>query len=134
MSIPTLLLIFVAVAVAALGVLYRRVRSRDLPDISDREFFEELTRRSPIMASPEVVLQERRRVARTLGMPPEKLAPGQTVDFLSERLAYMGDFSVAWNDLLDEASESRAAAGLDQRPETPETIGEVIEDLLRFPR
>lgn len=38
MSISTLLILF-GVAVAALGVLYRRVRSKDLPNLSDREFY-----------------------------------------------------------------------------------------------
>lgn len=128
------LLVLAALAVAALGVLYRRVRSRTLPDMSDLEFLQELSRTHPIAAPPEVILQQRRRIAQILGMAPEKLAPTQTVDFLSERLAYMGDFSVAWNDLLDEASESREAAGLDQRAETPSTIGELLKDLLRDPR
>ena len=128
------LLVLAALAVAALGVLYRRARSRKLPDRSDLEFLQELSRSHSVAAPPEVILQQRRRIARILGMAPEKLAPTQTVDLLSERLAYMGDFSVAWNDLLDEASASREAAGMDQRAEPPETIGELIEDLLRSPR
>ncbi|HJX26573.1 MAG TPA: hypothetical protein VJ885_01570 [Thermoanaerobaculia bacterium] len=98
--------------------------------MSDLEFLQELSRIHPIVAPPEVILLQRRRVARILGMAPEKLAPTQTMDFLSERLAYMGDFSVAWNDLLEEASEARDAARLDQRAEPPETIGELITDLL----
>lgn len=130
MNTATLLLILGGFAVAALGVLYRRVLTRDLPDISDREFLAELARLHPITVPPERALQARRRVARILGIAPEKLAPAQTVDFLSERLAYLGDFSVAWNDLLDEAGEAREAAGLDRRAEPPETIGELITDLL----
>ena len=125
------LLVLAALAVAALGVLYRRVRSGKLPDMSDLEFLQELSRIHPIAAPPEVILLQRRRVARILGMAPEKLVPAQTVDLLSERLAYLGDFSVAWNDLLDEAREARAAAGLDYRAQPPETIGELIEDLVR---
>lgn len=127
-------LILVAVAVAALGFLYRRIRSRNLPEMSDLEFLQQLSRTHPVTAPPEAILTTRRRVARILGIAPEKLTPGQTSDFLSGRLAYLTDFSVAWNDLLDEAEEARTAAGLDQRTETPETIGELIEDLLRTPR
>lgn len=129
-----LLLLLAALGVAALGVLYRGIRSRKMSDMSDLEFLQELSRTCPVTAPPEAILQERRRIARSLGITPEKLTPAQTSDFLSGPLAYMADFSVAWNDLLDEASESREAAGLDQRAEPPDTIGEIIEDLLRDPR
>lgn len=129
-----LLLALLAAGVAALGLLSRRLRTRDLPEVSDREFFEELIRRYPIMASPEAVSKERGRIAGILGIAPEKPTLDQTSDFLSKRLEHMADFSVAWNDLLDEASEAREAAGLNQRTEPPETIGDLIEDLLRDPR
>lgn len=70
-----LVMIILVGAVAALGVLYRRLRARDLPNVSDDEFLQAFARHHSVAVPPEAILKERRRVARTLGIPPEKMVP-----------------------------------------------------------
>lgn len=125
-------MILVAVGVAAFGVLYRKLRSGALPDVPDRRFYEDFMGLSPIPVSMETLLGARRRVAKVLGLPPEKLAVDHTYEFLSKRIGYLAELSVAWNDLADEGAEARSDAGLE--PRVPSTVGELIEDLLRQKR
>jgi hypothetical protein len=124
----------VAVAIAALGATYRRARSKSLPTISDEEFLRHFLAQHATRAAPEAILTERRQIARTLGVAPEKLTAEQSVKSLSDRLTYLADFSVAWNDLADEAAEARQASGLGPREDPPSTIGELIEDRLAAAR
>ena len=124
----------VAVGIAAFGVVYRRARAKSLPPISDEEFLRDFLARHPVRATSEAILTERRRIARVLGIAPARLAAEQSVELLSERLSYMADFSVAWNDLADEAAEARQAGSLGVRERPPSTIGELIEDRLTAAR
>lgn len=126
-----LLVLLLSGLVVGLGAVYRRFRSRDLPEIPDEQFVRDFLARHPIRVAPEAILSERRHVARVLGIAPEKLAVTHTVDFLSARLSYLADFSVAWNDLADEAEEMRQEAGLERRKRPVSTLGELLEDRLR---
>jgi hypothetical protein len=121
-------LIAIAVAVVAGGILYRRFRSRSLPPLSDEEFLRTFYKRHTATIPSAVILAERRRIAKVLGLAPEKLAPDQSVTVLSERLSYLAEFSVAWNDLADEAAEARCRNGVPSRQRPPTTIGQLIED------
>jgi hypothetical protein len=124
-----IVLILLALAVLLVGAVYRRLRARVIPDLSDQDFILgfplDLTEEAK-----ERVLRERRRIGRVLGVPPRKLSATQSVEFLARRFGYLAEFSVAWNDLLAEAAETRAAAGLSKRELPPMTVGEMIEDLL----
>lgn len=126
-----LLLVLAALVVTAGGALYWRLRSRSLPVLTDDEFLRDFSRRRAIVASSEVILEQRRRVASILGIPAEKLMVDQAEESLSHRIGYLTDFSAAWNDLLYEASEAWSDANLEEREHPPVTIGEIIEDLLR---
>jgi hypothetical protein len=125
---PVVMFLGVAVGVAVVGVIYRRLRARSLPTIPDDNFINEFRARHPINAAPEAILSERTRIARALGLAPRKLGVDQSMEFLSSRLSYLADFSVAWNDLADEAAEAREARGLGRRERAPLTVGELIED------
>ena len=124
-------MILVAVGVAAFGVLYRRFRSGALPDVPDGQFYDDFVRQSAVPVSMETLIRLRKRVAKVLGLPPEKLAVDQTYEFLSKRIGYLAELSVAWSDLADEAAEARSETGLE--PRAPATVGELIEDLLQSP-
>jgi hypothetical protein len=119
-----------ALAFMTLGSIYRWLLSRGMPNIPDDQFVREFFSHHRVSAPPEAVIAERRRVARVLGIEPEKLGIGQTVEALSDRLSYLAEFSVAWNDLADEAREAREAAGLAMRDRPPANIGQLIEDRL----
>jgi hypothetical protein len=130
MSGLTVALLALSIGVAALGAVYRRTRAKSLPSMSDDDFLSDFLNRHPVTAPPNVILAERRRVARVLGIPPERLTADQSEQLLSERLSFFVHFSVAWNDLVDEAAEARQASGLGPRARPPLTVGEVIEDRL----
>jgi hypothetical protein len=128
------IVVLLAVGIALLGAVYRRTRTKSLARISDEEFLRDFLARHPVRAPTDAILTERRRIARVLGIAPEKLASGQSVELLSGRLTYLADFSVAWNDLADEAAEARQAGGLGGRERPRSTIGELMEDRLTAAR
>ena len=128
-DIRLLLLLLVGLAVAAVGVLFRRATARRLPDVPDEVFVERIRR--SYAGGREVVLKERCFVASLLSIPAQKLSPEQTIDELRRRFSFLAEFSVGANDLYDEAAEMRQASGLPGRESAPDTIGELIEDLAR---
>ncbi|HEX9730996.1 MAG TPA: hypothetical protein VGG06_03310 [Thermoanaerobaculia bacterium] len=130
MDYPLLVGLLLAILVAIGGVVYRRHRAKGLPTILDEEFVSAFLARHKVSAAREAILNERRRMARALGIPFDKLAPGHTDRFLSTHLEYLGEFSVGWNDLAYDAQEAREDAGLDRRAVCPTTIGELLEDIL----
>ena len=130
MDYPTVVIVLLGILVAIGGVVYRRFRAKGIPTISDEEFLSAFVARHKVSASREAILKERRSIARMLGVPFEKLAPEQTAEFLSARFDFIGDFSIGWNNLYDEAVEAREAAGLDRRDVCPTTVGEFLEDIL----
>lgn len=128
-DIRLVILLLVALVVVAAGIVYRRTRARQLPDVSEALFIERFHRHHE--GRRDHVLEERRRVASMLGIPEQKLSPDQTLDELRRRFGFLAEFSVAANDLYDEAEEMRQLAGLPGRESPPDTIGELVEDLAR---
>jgi hypothetical protein len=126
----TLIILLLGLLAAIGGSVYRRLRAKSLLRVSDEEFISVFLARQEVSASREAILEGRRYIARVLGIPIAKLSPEHTVEFLSARFSYLAEFSVAWNDLHDEAEEARDAAGLDRREVCPTTIGELLEDIL----
>lgn len=129
MDIRLLILFLVALAVAGMGILYRRVRARELPEVPDEIFVERFSRN--YLGDRDILLKERRFVGSLLSIPALKLSPEQTIDELRNRFGFLAEFSVGANDLYDEAAEMRQVAGLEERRPPPETIGEILEDLVR---
>lgn len=128
-DIRLVILLLVGLVVVAVGVVFRRARARQLPDVSEDLFLE---RFHPHHEGTQAhVLAERQRVASSLGIPVGKLSPEQTLDELSRRFGFLAEFSVAVNDLYDEAAEMRQLSGLVARDSPPDTIGELIEDLVK---
>lgn len=128
-DIRLVILLLVGLVVAAVGVLFRRIKARQLPDVSETLFLERFHRHHE--GARDHVLDERQRVASSLGIPVQKLSPEQTLNELSRRFSFVAEFSVAANDLYDEAAEMHQLAGLEERPSSPKTIGELLEDLVR---
>jgi hypothetical protein len=128
-DIRLVILLLVGMVVVAVGVLFRRARARQLPDVSEDLFLERFHRHHE--GARDHVLAERRRVASSLGIPVGKLLPEQTLDELSRRFGFLAEFSVAVNDLYDEAAEIRQLAGLAERDSPPDTIEELVEDLAK---
>lgn len=128
-DIQLVTLLLADLVVVAAGSIYRRTRARQLPDVSEALFVERFHRHH--QGRRDHVLEERRRVASMLGIPEQKLSPDQTLDELRRRFGFLAEFSVAANDLYDEAEEMRQLAGLPARESPPATIGAIIEDLAR---
>jgi hypothetical protein len=128
-DIRLVILLLVGLVVVAVGILFRRARARQLPDVSEDLFLERFQRHHE--GARDHVLAERRRVASSLGTPVGKLSPEQTLDELSRRFGFLAEFSVAINDLYDEAAEMRQLAGLVTRDSLPDTIGDLVEDLAK---
>lgn len=122
-----IVLILIGLLIVATGFLFRRFRAGGFPDVSEAHFLQRFYRHHE--GAPDQVLLQRRRVAATLGIPVQKLSPEATLNELSRHFAFLAEFSVAVNDLYDEAAEMRRLQGLPPRESPPVTIGELIEDL-----
>lgn len=120
-----LLIVAVATAAAALGIVYKRLHIRGLPTMNDRDFLRSYRKLNEASIDPQRVLRERELVASVLGVPRERLTPDQTKEDLRHLELFSTDFEVAWSDLLDELAEDRRAAGL-PLGNTPETLGAVV--------
>jgi hypothetical protein len=114
-----------AVACAAFGILYRKIKSKPFRDISDDEFFELLSPQ-PGNSKPDV-LRQRDRVARILGISPSKCSPRFTPEELSKNFEYFAEFSVAWSDLVDELHLKEKGGVFVE----PKTLGELITRLAK---
>jgi hypothetical protein len=126
-DIRLFILLLVGLLIAVAGLLFRRLKARRLPDVPEALFLDRFHRRHE--GVPERVLHQRKRVASILGIPAQKLSPEHTLGELSRHFAFLAEFSVAVNDLYDEAAEARRLQDLHPRVSPPETIGELIEDL-----
>jgi hypothetical protein len=119
-----------AVVWLTFGWLYRRARLRRLPEISDREFLRRFSSR--FAAPPARVLTARRRVAKVLGLPEQKLSPEYKFDDLARRVQLLGDFGMGWDNLIEEVGDAASRAGL-PRPEWVETVGDLVAGLIQAP-
>lgn len=120
-------IVLLSVAAGLGGSLYRWVKSRSLPDVTDEEFLRGLSGYEHL--DRDTLLQERRRVGRILGSPAIKLSPCQELSALAKRFEYLGQFSVAWTDLDDEIHDYQASGRDTETARLPETIGELVGEL-----
>jgi len=125
-----ILVSFTALAVGAV-VYINWLNSRSakaLPSISDNEFL--LMYKANFDTPDEAVLQERTYLAKTLGLPRDKLAPNQTLADL-EKYSRLG-FHVALGDLHNDLLSLSAS----QTPKRafPTSVGEVIHELAQAHR
>lgn len=122
-------LILVIVGLAGILTISRRHRgAKILPSVSDEEFALRFSRL--YSARPEQVIETRRRVARILGIPVEKLAPEQTYRDLVQLFDMLGNFSVAWSDLEYEVQEIARIPNASQE-EYPSTVGDLVAGLIQ---
>lgn len=126
-DIRLFILLLVGFLIAMAGLLFRRLKARRFPDVPEELFLDRFHRHHE--GVPNQVLHQRQRVASILGIPAQKLSPEHTLGELSLHFAFLAEFSIAVNDLYDEAAEMRRLQGLHARVSPPETIGELIEDL-----
>jgi hypothetical protein len=105
--------------------------AKSLPDLSDDEFVARFSR--SYSAKPEQVIEARKRIARILGVPADKLAPEHTYKYLSQLFDTLGNFSVAWSDLEYEVQEI-ARTPKPSPEEYPSTVGDLVAGLVQAKR
>ena len=135
MNKDVIFLILVALAVAwALFAKWRRHRVADtLPSISSEEFLK-FFRDSGIEDFPEKILQERRRIAKTLDLPEEKVPPDASFEQLAKNFDFLGDVSVGWSDLEYDLLEEFEDSAHKGKPPSPETVGDYILQMVSLQR
>lgn len=127
-----LILLLVGFVVAAIGLLYQRLRAKALPDVPEDVFMARFQHR--YTGERDLVLKARGAVASALGIPAAKLSPEQELHSLSRRFGFLGQFSVGYNDLMDEVLEKRQVLNLRSETLALETVGELVEELARGER
>jgi hypothetical protein len=125
-------LILAVIGLVGTLMISRRSKSaKSLPLVSDEEFV--LRFSQSCSAKPEQVIETRRRVARILGVPAEKLAPGHTYKDLAQLFDMLGNLSVAWSDLEYEVQEI-ARTPKPSPEEYPATVGDLVAGLIQAKR
>jgi hypothetical protein len=122
-------LIGAGVAVAAASQLFKMWKSQELPDLSDADFLD--IYEEEFGGQPDQVLEQRRYVARYLGLPYQKLAPSHRFTQLSRFTGFVTEYEVGMGDLEDELWELYQGAGLERPPAFPETVAQLIEERLK---
>lgn len=109
----------------------RRKSVKSLPDMSDEDFVARFAH--VFLARPEQVIEGRNKIARILGVPPEKLAPEHVYKDLAQRFGTFGSFSVAWSDLEYEVQEIAGERGASLEA-PPSTVGDLVAGLIQARR
>ena len=78
-----------------------------------------------------IVLEQRRVVAKHVGIPAEKLAPSHTFKQLARYTGFAGEYEVGMGDLEDELIELFERTSLERPEAFPATVGEFIHEVLR---
>lgn len=125
-----LAIILIALGIGLSTVWVIKSRTKKLPDVSDDLFVEKFNAVFPGVTK-EIVLLERKNVAKQLGIPCEKLDPSYTFDKLSNYLNHFGSYDLAIGDLEDEVSELFESRGVEKPYKSPSNIGELIYEIVK---
>jgi hypothetical protein len=119
--------LLICASVAAAVFVTDRFRMR-LPDIADEKF----VRLYQVEHADDraLIIEERRYLARTLGVSYLKLSPQQTWQQLRPPSALFG-FDVGLADVEDDLRKALTHAGLSFPGRLPPTVGETIHQFLR---
>lgn len=125
-----LIIILIGLGVGLASVLIIKRRAKTLPNVSDDIFLEKFNAAFPGVAN-EMVLHERKNVARQLGISCEKLDPAYTFDELSKYLNFLGSYDLAIGDLESTVSELFEKLGVEKPYRIPSNIGELIYEVVK---
>lgn len=120
------------VALATASELVKRRAAARLPDVPDEDFLRGYRRK---FGGPEAgVLEERKFVARHIGLPARKLSPEHRFGDLSKYTGFVSEYEVGVSDLEDELAELCQRAAVKPPPRFPATVGEYINEMLKARR
>jgi len=101
-----------------------------IPDTSDDDFIK-MFEKNFSMVPTDMVIHERKNIAKFFGIPSLKLTPSQTFDDLSKYLNYFGSYDLALGDIEDEVSELFEHADIKKPYHSVSTIGELIHKIIK---
>jgi len=124
--------VWLLLSVAALAVgstLFKRCKVKELTDISDEDF---VGLYGVAFDGPDgKVIEERKAIAKCLGIPSRKLSPSQTFKSLSKYTGFITEYEIGMSDLGDELAHVFKQAGLKSPDRFPETVGELIHETIK---
>jgi len=122
-------LILASIGVAVASRVFRKRRIEDLPEVSDETFLRIYG--EEFEGPPHLVIEERRRIAKYLGLPSHKVSPKQEFKALSKYTGFVGEYEVGMGDLEDELIYLRGVASMPQSALFPRTVGSLIQELVK---
>ncbi len=125
----TLWLLLGVAALAAGSTLFKRRKVKELPDISDEDFIGLYS--VAFDGSDGKEIEERKAIAKCLGIPPRKLSPSQTFKSLSKYTGFITEYEIGMSDLGDELAHIFKQAGWENPDHFPETVGELIHEMIK---
>ena len=125
-----MVLILFGLGMGVISYVVIKRKTKTLPTINDDQFLEKFKAIFPGLPD-ELILLERRRVAKLLGISYKKLDVGMTFSELSKQLNFLGSYDLAIGDLEQELSEYFERQQVEKPSITPSTIGELIHEMVR---
>jgi len=126
-----IVLIAIGFGVGIISYLLIKKKTQKLPSINDDLFFAKFRAIYPDALDKEKVIQERRNIAKQLGISSEKLDVEMTFDDLSIYLNILGSYGLAIGDLEQDLSEFFERKQVQKPYPNPSTIGELIYEIVK---
>ena len=126
-----IILITIGFGVGIISYLLTKRKTQKLPSINDDLFIERFKAIYTDTHDEKMVLQERRNVAKKLGISHEKLDVDMTFSDLSKYLNLLGSYDLAIGDLEQDLSEFYERKKVQKPYPSPSTIGGLIYEILR---
>ena len=120
----------ISVGVAVISHLLIKRKTKKLPSINDDLFLERFKDTFPDIPDG-IVLEERRNIAKNLGIYYEKLDVTTSFNELSKHLNFLGSYDLSIGDLEQDMSELFERKQVEQPYLTPSTIGELIAEIVK---
>ena len=127
------LIVWIAIGcgVGIISYFLTKKKAQNLPSIDDDLFIAKFRGIYSDTFDEKMVIQERRNIAKQLGIPSEKLDVGMTFDDLSNYLNILGSYDLAIGDLEQDLSEFFERKQVQKPYPNPSTIGELIYEIIK---
>jgi len=123
-------LLLAGLGLATVSQLLKRRKVHNLSDMHDEDFLRIYKKK--FLGSDKIVIDERKSIAKHIGLPYKKLSPDHRFDELSMYTGFVGEYEVGMGDLADELTELCERAAMTKPQPFPNTVGEFIHEVARI--
>jgi hypothetical protein len=122
-------LLLAGLGLATASELVKLRKAGKLPDLSDVDFV--MIYKKKFAGSDAAVIEERRFIAKVLGLPFQRLSPEHSFDELSKYAGFVGDYELGMSELGDKIDVLCGRAAIQRPYPFPVTVGEFIYEIVK---